>query len=351
MPVTLEKVAGRARVSTATVSRVLNNTGRVSESTRARVLRAVAELKYHPNVHARTLAHGQSRTLGLIVSNLRNPFFLDIFRTLEMEAHEKGLEVVVANTDYRPDQLLIHTRLMLGRRLAGLALIVSESHPELLDVLADSRAPVVFFDESSGADNVVNITVDYASGTRRAVEYLYSLGHRHFAFVGHHTALEPLDVRRRTFLDTVKSCCSKARARTVAGEDSPEGGLRATRHLLETGFEPTAVVCVNDLMALGVLRALRQAGLGIPKDVSVVGCDNISLSEFACPPLSTINIPRGKIGHIILQALMPGEGSTPILGRAVEIQPELLIRDSTGPPPDRSDPVSVSLPEPTPDVP
>jgi LacI family transcriptional regulator len=336
MPVTLDKVAHRARVSAATVSRVLNKTGRVSESTRARVLRAVEELRYQPDLHARTLAHGRSRTLGLIVSNLSNPFFLDIFRALEDDAHERGLEVEVANTDYRPEQLLTHVGLMRGRRVAGLALIVSETSPGLADQLAESRMPLVLFDEPTTAANAVNITVDYASGTRRAVEYLYSLGHRAFAFVAHHTALEPLDVRRRTFLETVKSCCDMARSTTVADEDSPEGGLRATQHLLGTGFEPTAIVCVNDLMALGALKALRQAGLRVPGDVSVVGCDNISLSEFTYPLLSTIHIPRDRIGHIISQALMPAAGSPPVLGRDLAIQSELLLRDSTGPPPGRT---------------
>jgi LacI family transcriptional regulator len=333
MAVTLAKVAHRARVSAATVSRVLNNTGRVGESTRSRVLRAVEELKYQPDLHARTLARGRSRTLGLIVSNLGNPFFLEIFRTLEGDAHERGLEVEVANTDYSPEQLLTHVRLMRGRRVAGLALIVSETSPGLADLLADSRMPLVLFDEPTTAANAVNITVDYARGTRRVVEYLYSLGHRALAFVGHHTALEPLDVRRRTFRETVQSCCVNALSTTVADEDSPEGGRRATQYLLGTGFAPTAIVCVNDLMALGVLKAVRQAGLRVPEDVSVVGCDNISLSEFAHPPLSTIHIPRDRIGHIISQALMPTDGSFPVLGRAIEIPPELLLRDSTGPPP------------------
>jgi DNA-binding LacI/PurR family transcriptional regulator len=348
MAVTLDKVARRARVSAATVSRVLNNTGRVSASTRARVQRAVAELQYHPNLHARTLAHGHSRTLGLIVSNLRNPFFLDIFRALEEDAHRRGLEVVVANTDYQPEQLLTHTRLMKGRRLAGLALIVSESHPGLAEVLADVRIPLVFLDESNGADNSVNITVGYGEGTRRAVEYLYSLGHRHFAFVGHHTALQPLDARRRAFLETVETCCSDTLSTTVADEDSPEGGLRATQQLLASGFEPTAVVCVNDVMAFGVLKAVRQAGLDVPGDVSVVGCDNISLSEFACPPLTTINIPRDRIGHIISEALLPGDGPPGVLGRTIQIRPELLIRDTTGPPPAVPRPSSTT-PSPSPE--
>jgi DNA-binding LacI/PurR family transcriptional regulator len=293
----------------------------------------VKELNYHPNLAARTLAHGRSRTLGLIVSNLKNPFFLDIFQALESDAHERGLEVVVANTDYEPRQLMTHCRLMRGRRLAGLALIVSETDPGLVEGLADAKMPVVFLDESAAAQSFVNITVDYARGTRRVVEYLYSLGHRRFGFVGHHTALEPLDVRRRSFLETVKACCTRAEARTVADEDSPEGGLRATQHLLDTGFSPTAIVCVNDFMALGTLKALRQRGLRVPQDTSVVGCDNIGLSEFAFPPLTTIHIPRDRIGHTISEVLMPTNGQPPTSGRTVAIDPELLIRDSTGPPP------------------
>jgi DNA-binding LacI/PurR family transcriptional regulator len=297
----------------------------------------VEELKYHPNLHARTLAQGRSRTLGLIVSNLKNPFFLDIFQALESDAHKRGLEVVVANTDYQPQQLLTHVSLMRGRRLAGLAIIVSETDPGLVEGLADSKMPLVFLDEVA-ASNFVNITVDYASGTRRVAEYLYSLGHKRFAFVGHHTSLEPLDVRRRSFLATLKACCTDAQCTTVADEDSPHGGLHATQRLLGTGFEPTAIVCVNDFMALGALKALRQRGLRVPEDVSVVGCDNISLSEFASPPLTTINIPRDRIGHIISKALMPADGESRALGREIEIDPELLIRDSTGPPPSEKSP-------------
>ncbi|MHC4178767.1 MAG: LacI family DNA-binding transcriptional regulator, partial [Planctomycetota bacterium] len=141
---TLQEVAKRAKVSPATVSRVLNKTGRVREATRLRVLKAVEKVGYQPNIHARTLAHGKSRTLGMIVSNLRNPFFLDIFQALESDAHERGYEVVVANTDYQPKQLLTHVGLMRGRRLAGLAVIVSEMEPTLIEKLADSTIPIVF---------------------------------------------------------------------------------------------------------------------------------------------------------------------------------------------------------------
>ncbi len=122
----LEDVAKRARVSSATVSRVLNNLDVVKSSTRARVMKAVAELNYHPNLHARTLAGGQSRTLGIVVSNMENPFFFDVFQSLESDAHAHGYEVVAANTGYEPERLVSSIRLMMGRRVAGLAVIVSE---------------------------------------------------------------------------------------------------------------------------------------------------------------------------------------------------------------------------------
>ncbi len=330
---TLQEVARRAKVSPATVSRVLNDSGRVREAVRTRVLKAIDELDYHPNLLARTLARGQSRTLGLIVSNLKNPFFLDVFQALEAEAHEKGFEVVVANTDYRPEQLVKQAKLMEGRRVAGLAVVVSEREPALVERLRESRVPVVFYDVGAAGRRCAAIRTDYARGTRRVVEYLSSLGHRDLAFVGHHSALAPLHVRQQAFADAVRDCDGSARTALSAGEDSPAGGREATRHLLASGFEPTAIVCVNDFMALGVITALRERGLAVPGDVSVVGCDNISLSEFACPPLTTINVPRERIGRLVGEALMPGGEVSDLWGRETVIEPDLIIRDSTGPPP------------------
>ena len=138
----LEDVARQARVSPSTVSRVLSKTGRVSERTRARVLKIAGELRYRPDVHAQALAGGKSRTLGLIVSNLQNPFFLDVFQAAEAEAHRQGYEVIVANTDYHPRRLVSAAHWMLGRRIAGLGLVVSEKEPALLAELQEAGIPL-----------------------------------------------------------------------------------------------------------------------------------------------------------------------------------------------------------------
>src|ERR1700681_1481196 len=142
----LEQVALRARVSTATVSRVLNNASVVKSSTRARVMKAITELKYHPNLHARSLAGGRSRTIGVVVSNLDNPFFLDIYRSVESDCHAAGFEVLVANTAYSSERLAASIRLMLGRRVAGLALVVSEMEEAVVRELSESEIPIVFYD-------------------------------------------------------------------------------------------------------------------------------------------------------------------------------------------------------------
>src|SRR5579864_3476587 len=240
----LEQVARRAKVSTATVSRVLNDASVVKNSTRARVMKAIEELKYHPNLHARNLAGGKSKTIGVIVSNMENPFFFDIYKTVASDAHTRGYEVVMANTDYRAEQLVASIRLMIGRRVAGLAAIVSEMAPELIDELTGSGIPVVFYDVGAPRKNITNIRVNYRRGIEKVVDYLHSMGHRRLGFVGHHAMLGPINERMKAVLDAVARIPA-LKVRTEADSDTLDGGRNAARALLDTGFAPTAIICVN----------------------------------------------------------------------------------------------------------
>ena len=325
----LEEVAKRAKVSTATVSRVVNDTGAVKSSTRARVLQAIADLNYHPNLHARTLAGGKSRTIGMIVSNLANPFFLDIFSIVEGLAHASGFELVVANTDYNSDQLVRSVRLMIGRRVAGLAVIVSEMEPALMDDLTNSRIPVVFYDVGTARKNITNIRVNYRDGIEKAVSYLHGLGHRRIGFVGHHSSLGPINERVQSLLSMVTRFQPRLEVLHATDSDGFEGGRRAASELLCSPFRPTAIMCVNDFMAIGVLRELRERGIRVPADVSVTGFDNIKLSEYIHPSLTTIHIPRDVIGRMVFDSLLPDGDRHLRTGRELVIEPEFLIREST----------------------
>jgi DNA-binding LacI/PurR family transcriptional regulator len=324
----LEEVAKRARVSTATVSRVLNNASIVKSSTRSRVMKAVEALNYHPNLQARSLAKGKSRSIGVIVSNIENPFFLDIYKAVEAGAHAQGYELIMANTDYRSDQLVTSIRLMIGRRVAGLAAIVSEMDPELIDELNGHSIPVVFYDVGAPRGNITNIRVNYRRGMETLADYLYNLGHRRMGFVGHHATLGPITERANVLLETM-SRHPGVEVQTAADMDSLEGGRRATRTLLSANSGLTAIVCVNDFMAVGAMREIRERGLRVPEDISVTGFDNVKLAQFCYPALTSVHIPRDQIGQIICDSLLPGEKT--MLDHDIVIDPELVVRDSTGP--------------------
>lgn len=326
----LEEVARRAKVSTATVSRVINNASVVKSSTRSRVVKAIEELRYHPNLHARSLAGGTSKTFGVIVSNLENPFFFDIYKTIEADAHAQGFEVVMANTDYRAEQLVKSIRLMIGRRVTGLAAIVSEMAPELIEELTESRIPVVFYDVGAPYKNITKIRVNYSRGIEKVISYLHSIGHRRLGFVGHHATLGPINERMHAVLDAVAHY-PELEVHTAADADTLEGGRQAARMLLTSGFNPTALICVNDMTAVGALLAVREAGLRVPEDISVTGFDNVKLSEFCYPALTTVHIPRERIGHIICQRLISMNDQPLEPAPEIVIDPEFVVRDSTGP--------------------
>lgn len=327
--VNLQDVAKRAGVSTATVSRVLNDLGGVKDSTRRRVLSVARSLNYAPNAHASALAKGSTKILGVIVSNVENPFFLDIFQALEAAAHAAGYSVLVEHTSYQPQRLANSLNALHALRPVGMALIASETEPAILEDLAQRGIRAVVYDASHPSGNITSIRVRYEVGMRRAVEYLQSLGHRRMAFVGHHAGLAPLQERKRTFIETMERYASDAEYATAESEDTPQGGRQATATLLDSGFHPTAILCVNDFMAIGVLRELRERGLRVPQDISVTGFDNILLSEYTVPALTTLDIPRWRIGRICLEALI----RDPELARFAPdtvIEPELVLRGSTG---------------------
>jgi DNA-binding LacI/PurR family transcriptional regulator len=328
----LEEVARRAKVSTATVSRVLNNASPVRNTTRARVMRAVEELKYRPNLHARSLAGGKSRSIGVIVSNIENPFFLDVYKAVETGAHAEGYEVVMANTDYSSEQLVTSIRLMIGRRVAGLAAIVSEMDPQLIDELNGYEIPVVFYDVGAPRQNITSIRVSYRRGMEKLTDYLYSLGHHKLGFVGHHATLGPIHERANVVLESTARY-PDVQVRTAADMDSLEGGRRATRELLSADPRLSAIVCVNDLMAVGAMREIRERGLRIPEDISVTGFDNIKLAQFCYPALTTVHIPSDQIGQNICDVLIPQE--TAKLAQEIITDPEFVVRDSTGQAPRR----------------
>jgi DNA-binding LacI/PurR family transcriptional regulator len=326
----LEDVAKKTNVSVSTVSRVVNGLQNVNAATRKKVLAALEEMKYTPNLQARSLVSGQDKTIGIIVSNLSNPFFVDLTHLVELYAQNSGFEVLLANTNYDPDRLQRVLKMMLGRRVAGLAIAVSEALPkEMINAVA-SRIPVVCFNSGEGNEDLSRIHLNASKGIKGIVEHLHSLGHRRMAYIGHQRSLKTTEERRTAFLECTEKLGVESVTLGFVEQDSWEGGRDAVRQLAQLGFDASAIVSVNDITALGVLRELRNRNVRVPEDVSVTGFDNIAISEFACPSLTTVHIPRDQVARMMLRMLtaVAGDGT---VSKEYSVDPDIVIRESVGP--------------------
>ena len=324
----LEDVARRAKVSVSTVSRVVNNQEAVRPATRRRVLNAIGELNYTPNLQARTLVSGQSKILGIIVSNLKNPFFVDVFHLFEAYATAQGYELLLANTNYDPERLAQSIRLMLGRCVAGIAIAVSEMLPKETAEIIAARTPVVCFNTGEGQPDLEHIRLDSRKGMRKLVEHLYSMGHRRMAYIGHEHVFKTTDERRSTFTEVAETLGIEHIELPIVSQDGWKEGRDAVRLLVDRGFDASGIVCVNDITAFGVLRELHTRGIRVPEEVSVTGFDNVDVSQFACPSLTTAHIPCDEVAQMMIKALIakPGEA----VGNYT-VDPEIIVRESTGP--------------------
>jgi DNA-binding LacI/PurR family transcriptional regulator len=330
--VRIKDVAKLSGVSTATVSHVLNKTRYVSDDTKRRVFGAIENVGYTPNIHARSLASGRSRILGLIISDITNPFFPDLVKSVQERALELGYDVIVLNTNYQPERDAPYVQRLLELQVRGVMILTTEMDLSVIERLSSRRIAVVFLDIGKVGPHTSNIRVNYEKGVHQAVEHLLELGHRQTAFIGGPEYFKSARCRRQAFLRTMKKhrASSHTEALICKGDFKLESGQQAVRELLASRNRPTAIIAANDLMAMGALRELGRAGLQVPKDISVIGCDDIWLARLTDPQLTTIMIPRAEIGSAAVEAVLHTNSGEGRAGREIKIGTELLIRESTG---------------------
>jgi DNA-binding LacI/PurR family transcriptional regulator len=329
----IKDVAREAGVSTATVSHVINNTKYVTDATRQKVLRAIEACNYYPNAHARTLASGRSNIIGLLVSDIANPFFPELIKSIEAAAFERGYNVILLNTNYDAKRAADYVRRLIELKVAGVALMTSELHPPLINELAREHVRVVFHNLGTAGEHMSNIRVDYAVGIEESVHHLVSLGHRHIAHIAGPNQFRSSIIRREAFLDSMSRHLSNGSTQDIyEGDFKFEGGRRAASEILSQRSLPTAVVVSNDMMALGAMQEFRAAGLDVPRDISVVGFDDIAFAAFADPPLTTVCSPRTEIGRRAVEALMMTIERPDQPGIEIRIPTYLITRSSTAPP-------------------
>jgi LacI family transcriptional regulator len=330
--VDIRDVARRAKVSTATVSRTVNQVATVDAQLAKRVWKAIAELGYYPNRQARALVSGRSRVFGLIVSEITNPFFPEIVQTFETLAVEQHYEILLTSTIHDPKRMELAVRRMIEGRVDGVAILTFGMEEDLLEHLRFRNLPLVFVDIGPKAPRVSNIRVDYADGIRQAVQHLAALRHERIGFIAGPLRLRSAMARKDAFQASMKEIGLSVKPDfLVEGDHRLEGGKKALKKLAELRERPTAVLCSNDMTAIGVMREAFELNIKVPQDLSVIGFDDIRMAEFLTPPLTTVQMSQSELARLAFEALLKDvKRETPLPdGSEYVLKTHLVLRNST----------------------
>jgi DNA-binding LacI/PurR family transcriptional regulator len=301
----IREIARRAKVSTATVSRAINRVPTVDPQLSKRVWKVVDELGYYPNTQARALVSGRSRIFGLIVSEITNPFFPEIVQTFENLAVENNYEILITSTVHDPKRMEISVRRMIERRVDGVAILTFGMEDSLIEHLRFRKVPLVF------------------------VQHLAALRHKRIAFVTGPLHLKSALARKSAFQQSMEEI-GLPEDLIVEGDHTLEGGKTALTKLIGWRPRPTAILCSNDMTAIGVIREAYDLNLSIPSELSVIGFDDIRLAQFTTPPLTTVQMSQRELAKLAFQALMSEVGADAPTHRVeYKLVTSLILRDST----------------------
>ena len=321
-------VAHQAGVSKSTVSRVLNESNSVDPETRRRVLETAQKLNYYPNASAQRLARGHSDFFGLLISDIENPVFPEMIKGFESAAAAKGYDLFLCTTNYNVHRMEAAVRKMIENGVRGVAIMTSSATEEVAQQLALRQIAVVVIDLEMALRHVGSISVDYYAGVSQAVEHLAQLGHERLAFIAGPSERRSARRYRETVLKSVHERKMKLQ-QIVESDQTLEGGRAAVQKMWAGTELPTALICINDLTAIGAITALREMGVRVPEQVSVVGCDDFYMAQFVNPPLTTVKLDRKRLGKMAFDALERMSRSKQRKGTAGVLETQLVIRSST----------------------
>ncbi len=336
---TLEDVAKHAKLSVATTGRALGGYGRVSVATKAKAQQAAQELNYHPNAIARGMKAQRTHTIGLIVGNILNPFFSIIVRAVEDTVSRQGFNVIVCNTDEDPEKELAHAKMLFERRVDGL--IVS---PTIFDnrraastvkLYYNKQIPTVFVDRNIAGITAPAVYSDNAEGGYLATKHLLGLGHRHIGVIVGKRSLTTMTGRiqgyQRALAEAGLACDDHLIIDAAENVDvGVKGGYSATRKMLEKNKKVTAILVMNNLLVVGTLHALKELGVNVPHDLSLICWDDFDLAEHLVPPLTVVDQPTYSMGSLAAEQLMRTiTQSAPFQPLEVVLKPHLILRQST----------------------
>ncbi|RMN90043.1 Ribose operon repressor [Pseudomonas coronafaciens pv. coronafaciens] len=330
---TIKDVAALAGISYTTVSHVVNKTRPVSEPVRLKVEAAIAQLGYVPSAVARSLKAKTTSTIGLLIPNGMNPYFAELARGIEDYCERNGFCVILCNSDDNPEKQRSYLRVLLEKRVDGLIVSSVAGDASITSGLTDVRTPLVIVDRELEGIDADMVRIDHEQGAYLATRHLLDLGHRHIACIGGPGESMVAGMRlagyRRAMQQASLEVCE---GWAVHSEFTSSAGHEAAVRLL-TGHAPTAIFAGNDVIAIGVLRAAAERSIRVPQDLSVMGFDDIQMSRYVYPALTTVGQSIMQLGETAAEMLLCRIAAPP--GAAVEkrlVKPCLVVRESTAPP-------------------
>jgi DNA-binding LacI/PurR family transcriptional regulator len=331
----IREIARRAKVSHSTVSRVINKVATVDPKLARRVQAVIDQVGYKPNFQARALARGRSRTVGLIVSEISggNPFFSEIILSFERAAVSHGYEVLISFADIEkvPDHIAVCAERMKERQVEGIA-VMTFGMEQSLNAPGLDALPMVYAGADRQLKNVRNIRVNYAPGLREAVQHLLDFGHKRIGYLSGRLEWSSMEMRHDALRRAMRSAGVPWDAKLIAEcNHTLEGGAEGMARLLALPKPPTAVLCCNDMAAIGALKTLHSRGLAVPRDMSLIGFDDLTLCSYTQPPLTTIRFSPNELATIAFRALLE-EVDPGSVKEDHEYRTRLVLRDSTGAP-------------------
>ncbi len=331
---TAKDVAKQAGVSIATVSRVVNNVGSVSPRVTKRVKHAVDALGYQPSRTAQRLRAKRSRVIGLIISDIQNPFFTSVVRGIEDQAYDHGYSLVLCNSDEDPEKERLYVDVM-GAEVAGVILATMTEDNPRVHSLIDRGIPVVALDRRIKNKTIDSVLVDNIEGAVAAVSHLIELGHRRIGFISGPLTTTTFEERRDGYLRALREHGIPIRRTLMCFGDSKQtGGYACAKALLGLNPPLTALFAASNLATLGALHAIRERGLKIPDDISIISFDDMSFAPLMQPPLTVVVQPTYELGQKAAQLLLERLDQPDKPVARLRLETKLIMRQSTGAPAD-----------------
>lgn len=327
---TIYDIARIAGVSTATVSKVFNKTGNISEKTRRRIMEICEELDYQPNVLASALTGKNTYSLGLLIPDMVNPFFAELARNVEDRAQELGFNLIICNTDNDMTKEVKYIQLLRQKSVDGIIVATGVRNDEILKELIDQHVPVALVAREMSVLSTSTVLVDDFAGGYNATSHLIELGHRHIAVIAESMSVSSSKERVRGYRHALQEAGLPFDENLVLTSDfSIVAGRMTALSLLSREDRPSALFACNDLLAIGAIQAAKELNIRVPDELSIVGFDNTILASITDPPMTTVAQPIRAMGHRVVDLIIGEINESLTVKQRIVLLPELIIRRST----------------------